>query len=132
MDVKRIEIDLEVHKEIESRRRSFGQTQNDILRDLLGLGTADEKTTNTMGETGPVWRYKNIPFPVGLELRSQYNRVNHTALVVEHGIEYKGEVFTSPSGAAVEAAGNSVNGWRFWSYYDKGAGRWKSIDSLRR
>ena len=34
---KKIEIDLEVSAEIESRRKSFDQSENDILREVLGI-----------------------------------------------------------------------------------------------
>jgi hypothetical protein len=43
---KSIEIDIEVHREIESQRVDFEETQNDILRRIFGL-------SNVVGESGP-------------------------------------------------------------------------------
>ena len=34
---KTIEIDIEVHRAIESRRQSFAQSENDILREVFGI-----------------------------------------------------------------------------------------------
>jgi hypothetical protein len=61
--------------------------------------------------------------PVGTEL---YHRLlQHpdrtiTAVVVAGGIEYRGAVYVSPSGAARAAAGHAENGWRYWRLQNSG------------
>lgn len=67
--------------------------------------------------------------PVGTEL---YHRLlRHpdrtiTAVVVADGIEFRGAVYVSPSGAARAAAGHAENGWRYWRLQSSG----KLLDDL--
>ena len=44
---KKIEIDLEVSAEIESRRKSFDQSENDILREVLGIHVSATRQPGT-------------------------------------------------------------------------------------
>ena len=44
---KKIEIDLEVNAEIESRRTSFDQSENDILREVLGIHVSATRPRTT-------------------------------------------------------------------------------------
>ena len=53
MKLRSIEIDVDVHKAIESRRTSFDQTPNSILREMFGLSAPtrlrDERRTRSSG-----------------------------------------------------------------------------------
>jgi hypothetical protein len=58
---------------------------------------------------------------VGTELHHSgrlYPDRSITATVVKDGIRLRGQVFPTPSAAAQEVTGNSVNGWLFWHLPD--------------
>jgi hypothetical protein len=56
--------------------------------------------------------------PVGTELYHHGLRRHAertvTAVVVADGIEFRGTVYASPSGAARAAADTEANGWQYW------------------
>jgi hypothetical protein len=69
---------------------------------------------------------------VGARLRSTSGTVEAVATVVLEGrLEVDGEVFDTPSGAAVHVRGKETNGWDFWGA-PSGDGSLTSLSELRR
>jgi len=123
VSMQQIVIDFDVHKFIEQHRTSFEDTPNDVLRrHLLGLSSAP-KRPEAVVQPRPGFHARGTFLPAGMTLRKVLKGVPHEAEVVDGGIRYKGKTFDSPSAAACAAAGNSVNGWAFWDYFDQATGR---------
>jgi hypothetical protein len=141
MDEKSIKIDIDTYKLLEKYRSSFDETHNEIIkRVLLSLENSDRveirqfsienERPNMFVNHGLFW--KGCLLSNGLKLRSQYKGVLHVAEIAKGKILFNGKEYTSPSAAAVEAAeGVSVNGWKFWEYFDEKQKDWKSLDSIR-
>lgn len=128
METTQIGIDLDVYKQIQQRLESFKDTPNQVLRRLFGLEPSDEKPSEARGDGLHV---KGVHMRNGLNLRKRFKGRILEAEVRGDKIYYDGKSYTSPSGAAVAAAGTNVNGWRFWEYFDETAGGWKSLSDLR-
>lgn len=127
-----ISIDEEIFRLIKDQMRSFDETPNDVLKRLLKKPTS---TQNTELHLKPVtfWPYGGASFPVGLQLRKEFKGQLFTAIVVKNGILVDGlETYDSPSAAAIAVAKVSVNGWRFWQYFDEQHKSWNYISELRR
>ncbi len=60
----RIEIDIDVHREIEARRTGFDQTQNEILRDVFGLNDSGASLAVSIAQ--PARTRQTGPFRVEL------------------------------------------------------------------
>ena len=130
-----IEVDFEVFKELTARRPSESVTENDVIRDLLGLRKAAPATQERPKsvETGRFpWVCKGVSFPHGTKFRATYKGQLYTGEVENGALVVNGERFTSPSAAAVSITGNPVNGWRFWECLLPGTNRWKLIANLRK
>lgn len=127
-----IVVDFEVFKELTSRRRSEEMTENDVLRELLGLAKPTQKNGAATVEPGGVaWVSKGVSFPHNTQFRATYKGQQHSALVKNGALVMNGKRFTSPSAAAVAITGNSVNGWRFWECLLPGSVKWKLAADLR-
>lgn len=125
-----IEIDFDVFKEITVRRKHAGITPNDVLREVFGLeprqGTMTEKA-----QSGKPWVAKGVVFPHGTEFRGSHKGQMYYARVDDGYFVLNDKKFSSPSPAAIEVTGNSVNGWRFWECKFPGKENWQSINTLR-
>ncbi len=133
MSMQSIKIDLEVYKIVESKRDSFEESPNDILRRLLGLPSLlEESKTQEANDDRQGWAVGGVFIRKGTPIRSSYKGHVVKAAVVHGGLEFNGKKYTSPSGAAMEATGNNVNGWRFWEYLDQDSGIWRQLDFLRK
>jgi hypothetical protein len=144
MQLRSIDIDIDVHRHIETKRTSFGQTPNEILRALFGLpvATARRERKSSAGEvsaglpTGD-WSWKGVMLPAGTELRMTYNGRTHTGVVVGGAWQISGATYTSPSSAADALARSRdgkpvlLNGWTQWEVRKPGSNRWVLLDSLR-
>lgn len=137
-----LEVDFDVYKALFAKRANESVTENDVLRELLGL-PYKPLTAPTGGPTEPQpapadptpsedWIVKNVRFPNGTDFRAKHKgqtfsgRVSGGALVVE------GKAYDSPSAAAIAITGNSVNGWQFWECRFPGKATWQQIKGLRR
>lgn len=132
--MRQIEVDLELHKKIENSRISFTETPNDVLKRLLGLEPALEPVKSTMRPLTPTGRglfVKGVFIPAGTRLRKILKGVELKAQVADGSILFEGKNYPTPSAAACKAAGNSVNGWIFWDYFDENAGIWRNLSELR-
>jgi len=68
----------------------------------------------------------------GFELRKVYKGKTYKAFVLADGtVRYDGEIYTSPSHAAVAVTKLSRNGWSFWSY-KAASGKWVKLNTLRK
>lgn len=131
MSMKKIEIDVEVHKAVEARRTSFDQNPNDILREVFKLERAANTQPAETANKRATWTTKGIQFEVGDKLQAQYKGQTYEAQVEVDGIRVNGELRKSPSSAANAITGTGVNGWKFWKYLDRERGTWRYISKLR-
>jgi len=145
MQLRSIDIDIDVNRHIENHRSSFGQTPNDILRRLFGLPAgepeSERKSTGraisaSLSPTGD-WSWKGVTLPAGTELRMTYNGRTHTGVVTGGTWQVAGATYTSPSSAADALARSregkpvSLNGWTQWEVKKPGEKKWVVLDSLR-
>jgi hypothetical protein len=129
-----IDVDFDVFKELTVRRRSETMTENEVIRELLGLSEPENisKTVTPSSSTGSPWISKGVNFPHGTEFRATYKGQMYTGIVQNGALVFKGKRFSSPSAAAIEITGSSVNGWMFWECLLPGATKWKTILHLRK
>lgn len=127
-----IDIDFDVYKEITARRKSEDVSENDILRELLGLPPkrAERPAFQTINPRD--WITKGVTFPEGTEFRATYKGQTYTAKVEGGALVLNGTRYPSPSAAAVSITGSAVNGWRFWEARFPGQAGWKIIEKLRK
>lgn len=137
MEKKVISIDIEVYKVLENNRLNFNESHNEILRRIMKIKENKEIILNDsklnddkINNRNLVW--KGIELKDGLQLRKYLKGNLHTAKVINEKIVYNGEDYSSPSAAGIAAAGNSVNGWVFWEYYNEEFKSWESLDNLRK
>ncbi len=135
MQYRQIEIDVDVNRWIESKRVSFEQTHNDILRTEAGLSSpsplasAADRLSN--GEAVGVWTAKGATLPAGTRLRMSYNGKTYTGGIESGTWLVNGARYVSPSAAASALAGVSLNGWIYWEAQLPGTEKWLSISKLR-
>ncbi len=108
-ETRSIEIDFDVHKAIEADRKSFSETDNEILRRLSGIG-GQASAPAAPPPAGRPWSGKGVTLPHGTELRMEYNGRQYTGLI-DNGIWLiEGKRFSSPSGGGVRRC--SIEGRR--------------------
>jgi len=135
-----ISIDLDVYKHIKSNLLHLEESDNSVLRRLLGLDNGLTKKpeyeknglneATTQKSRSGLWQ-KNIFLPEGLKLRKELKGVMHEATIRSGYIEYNNSKFNSLSAAGGAASKTSVNGWRFWEYLDERINSWYPLDDLR-
>lgn len=129
-----IDVDFEVFKELTARRRSEEMTENEVLREILGL-TKPVRNLSAVAAAnvgGVAWVSKGVSFPHGTEFRATYKGQQYSAIVKNGALVMNGKRYTSPSAAAVSITGNPVNGWRFWECLLPGSTKWKLAAEHRR
>jgi len=132
MAVATIDIDFDVYKELTLRRATESVTYNDVLRELLKLGAANNKPESTSGAGGVGdWTPKGVRFPQGTEFRARYKGQIYVAKVEKGALVRDGKRFDSPSAAAKDVTKNFVNGWNFWECRFPGDSTWRNILPLR-
>jgi hypothetical protein len=140
-DYRTIEIDLDVHRQIEGARVNFSQTPNEILRELLGLAKATKpnggaKHHRDVGNRP--WSGKGVTLPHGTELRMEYNGRVHEGVIEDGKWRVEGALYESPSAAAGSVARTksgkttSLDGWIYWQAKRPGEPDWVGIASMRR
>ncbi len=129
-----IDIDFEVFKELTVRRRSEAMTENEVIREILGLSkpVAHTKVATLSSNGGTPWVSKGVAFPHGTEFRATHKGQQYTGTVQNGALVVSGKRFSSPSAAAIAITGNSVNGWMFWECLVPGTTKWKMIAELRK
>lgn len=128
-----IQVDFEVFKELTARRATEAMTENDVIRDLLGLGKATKRTSGSTPTPNQLaWVSKGVSFPHTTQFRATYKGKQYQGKVENGALVVDGERYSSPSAAAVAITGNPVNGWRFWECLLPGTNQWKPIANLRK
>lgn len=131
-----IDIDFDVWKALTNLRSSPQITENDVLRELLGLNSTVSNKIQTeavlQDSVGAPWGWKGVTFPHGSEFRAEYNGRIYHAKVDNGALVYEGKLYKSPSAAAMAITGNSVNGWIFWECKMPGKNGWVLIEKLRK
>ena len=141
MQTKKIDIDIDVYKLIESYRIDLNETENDILKRVLYQNEYPENNSNFIKEVNTLQNlfinkeglfWKGVLLKNGLKLRKLSKDKSYQATVINGRIIYNNQEFFSPSAAGVSASGTSVNGWTFWEYYNEEIDRWELLDNLRK
>jgi hypothetical protein len=141
MQLRPIEVDVEVYRFLESRRTSFSQTHNDILRALANLKPVTSASSN--GASGSsndqgAWSWKGVTLPNGTKLRMSYNGQTHSGEIVQGAWHVGGAIYSTPSAAAGSVARSkkgapvSLDGWGYWEIKKPDTDRWVRIDTLRK
>lgn len=132
--MRTIEVDFDVFKALTLRRPTESVTENDALRELLGLPPA-RHAAMTPAAGGPApgdWIAKGVRFPAGTEFRANYKGQTWLARVEGGALVLNGKRFDTPSAAAMSITGNPVNGWTFWECRLPGQVSWRMIKALRK
>ena len=131
--MKTLDVDFDVFKALTLRRATEDITENDVIRELLGLATKRSAASATTGIPAEGdWITKGVRFPVGTEFRANYKGQTHLARVANAALVLNGQRFDTPSSAAMSITGNPVNGWNFWECRLPGQASWPTIRSLRK
>lgn len=135
MQYRHIEIDLDVNRWIESKRVSFAQTHNDILRIEAGLPPRTRQSAaaelRQSEESLGDWSAKGVTLPAGTRLRMSYNGKTFQGAIDGGTWLVSGARYVSPSAAATALAGVSLNGWIYWEAELPGSGIWQPISKFR-
>lgn len=126
-----IEVDFDVFKAITLRRPSEDVTENDVLRQLLGLAARKHSAMPTNAAQPGDWVTKGVRFPAGTEFRASYKGQTYLGRVDAGALVLNGKRYDTPSAAAMSITDSPVNGWAFWQARLPGQPGWKPIRSLR-
>jgi hypothetical protein len=134
-----MDLDFDVHKLVETERRSFDESRNAAMRRLLGLPEIKESEC-AAPLTGKPWRDGHVEVPHGSDARMTYGRgkQNFAGKFVDGKLVVDGRSFTSLSDAAGSLAVTkygdhpSLNGWNYWEVRFPGESEWRPMDSMRR
>lgn len=136
-DYQSIQIDFEVHKRIESERRSFSETPNAVLRRLLKIGGEPPASQPTHIAQGRAWSSHGVTLRHGTELRMEYNGRQYVGAIDDGSWLIDGQRYNSPSHAAGSVAltkagkHTKLDGWIYWHVKRPGENRWIAISALR-
>lgn len=137
--LKGFEIDADVFKAIVARRTSDDMTPNDVIRDALGLNTpqpAEPVGAPRLQRTRPLPARGlvgcGVFFPHGTEFRARYKGHLYFGRIEDGNLMVDGKSYGSPSGAATDMTGTSINGWLFWECLFPDSDTWRPINSLRK
>jgi hypothetical protein len=137
-----IEIDIDIHKCIETARARFDETPNEILHRLLKLKASAKQGNNGAhvemhGAPSRSWSSKGVTLPHGTQLRMEYNGKGHVGQIDNGEWLVEGTHFNSPSAAAGGVARTragkppSLDGWVYWHVKRPGDARWIPLAALR-
>jgi hypothetical protein len=130
--MRSIEVDFDVYKALTLRRPSESVSENDVLRELLGLS---RKKPTALGTDSPAtgdWVTKGVHFPAGTEFRASYKGRTYLARVEGGALVLNGVKYDSPSAAAMSITTKPVNGWTFWECRLPGRAGWSIIKGMRK
>ena len=127
-----IDVDFDVFKAITLRRPSEDVSENDVLRQILGLPARKRAAVYPATPQPGDWVTKGVRFPAGTEFRASYKRETHLGRVEGGALVLSGKRYDTPSAAAMSITRSPVNGWTFWQARLPGQAGWKLIKSLRK
>ncbi len=136
--MRTIEVDFDVFKALTLRRPTESVTENDVLRELLGLSPAP-RSLSAARETSVIappidpdsWLSKGVRFPAGTEFRAHYKGETHLARVEKGALVLAGKRYDTPSAAAMAITNSPVSGWTFWECRTPGQSAWRMIKTMR-
>lgn len=130
-----IDVDFDVYKALMMRRSSEEVTENDVLRELLGLPplrpSHSRVGSHAQTQSATDWIAKGVRFPTGTEFRATYKGKTYLARVENGALVLSGQRFDTPSSAAMSITHNPVNGWTFWEARLPGQTSWRILKALR-
>jgi len=130
-----LDVDFDVFKALTMRRSSEDVTENDVLRELLGLPARHAPRAAAHApahaESQEDWIVKGIRLPAGTELRATYKGKTYLARVENGALVLNGKRCDTPSSAAMAITNNRVNGWTFWEARVPGQTSWRILKALR-
>src|SRR6266436_5102061 len=114
--MRTIEVDFDVYKALTFRRPTEDVTENEVLRNLLGLSTKRGPAVPTAVGTSDAsdWVSKGVRFPAGTEFRASYKGQTWLGRVERGALVVNGQRFDTPSAAAGFVTRSATNGWTFW------------------
>ena len=140
MQLRPIEIDVEVFRFIEGKRTSFAQSHNDILREIAGIPPVNSRSEYVL-ETALIgnrsWSWKGVKLPHRTKLRMAYNGRTHAGEVLDGAWHVGGAIYRTPSAAAGGVARSkagkqvSLDGWEYWEAQQPGSDQWERLAELR-
>ena len=136
--MRTIEVDFDVYKALTLRRPAESVTENDVLRELLGLPRASPHSYSAQMPAATVplveagaWVSKGVRFPAGTEFRAHYKGETYLARVEKGALVLNGQRYDTPSAAAMAITISPVNGWTFWECRTPGQAAWRMIKTWR-
>ena len=126
-----IEVDFDVFKALTARRPTEDVSENEVLRQLLGLPAKSAMQPARAAASPADWTTKGVRFPAGTEFRAFYKGQTHLGRVEGGALLLNGKRFDTPSAAAMSISDSPVNGWTFWEARLPGQAGWKMIRTLR-
>ncbi len=130
--MRTIEVDFDVYKALMLRRPSEDVTENDVLRELLGLSPGGKSATRANLPAPGDWVTKGVRFPAGTEFRANYKGQTYLGRAESGALVVNGERFDTPSAAAMSITKNPVNGWTFWECRVPGRASWQLLKAMRK
>ncbi len=133
--MRTIEVDFDVYKTLTSRRPTEDVTENDVLRDLLGLSPKRQRNDSSIpaaASDANDWIVKGVRFPARTEFRANYKGQTWLGRVERGALAVNGKRFETPSAAAVFITKSPTNGWTFWECRLPGQASWQILKGLRR
>jgi hypothetical protein len=133
---RQIAIDLDVHKAIELERKSLNETENQILRRLLGIDRLSSTLSSSGPDGGESWQRRGLTLPSGTDWRIIYGNEKFTGTIVDGRFRFRSRSFKSPSGLAIALCSTakgertSLNGWRYVEIFQPAQGRWIKLQDL--
>lgn len=138
-EFRSVEIDFDIHKLIESQRRNFSETPNDVLRRLLRLKEQAAPTPSIPKDAKKrPWTGEGVSLPHGTKIKMSYNQQQYEGEILDGKWCVEGATFHSPSGAASGSArtkdGEStrLDGWNYWHVKRPADTKWVKLRDLRR
>ena len=130
--MRTIEVDFDVYKALMLRRPSEDVTENDVLRELLGLSRSSKSAAPANSPAPGDWVTKGVRFPAGTEFRANYKGQIYLGRAENGALVLNGKRFDTPSAAAMSITKNPVNGWTFWECRVPGRASWQMLKALRK
>jgi hypothetical protein len=141
MTLSTIEIDFDIHKQIEAERRGFEEPPYLALRRLLNLPDipSSKIETPSASSEGRPWREGLVEVPHGSLARMSYQRGKQ----VFEGRFWDGKLIvdgrgfdtlsSAASALAVTKFGDhpSLNGWNYWEAKFPGESKWRWLKRMR-
>ncbi|MCP4098622.1 MAG: hypothetical protein GY748_20540 [Planctomycetaceae bacterium] len=140
MQMRKIEIDFDIHQIIEAERRGFSEPEYVVLRRLLKLPEPEENAaTENVAETGIPFVEDGVSIPHGSEARMlyQHGRQQYEGRFLNGKLLVNAQSFSSLSAAASSVAvkkdggKTNLNGWLYWETKFPGRSDWVKLSKLR-